>query len=742
MTAKHRTRDFSSAGILLAECTGLAVLVFGMYLFRIRPFHINNDQMFQYPVFYQEWVRLIRDCLAGRGLPLYSWRMFLGTDFYSAMAYYVTGDVFLPLFFLFDIETALLIETVLCFYIACFAMYAFLRKTSVSAGNARFLSLIYSFGGWGMLYIGQYMFHRFYAFLPLLLLGAELYFQNRRHLPAALAVFLLFLTNYYLMWPASLLLLLYCIVRESERHVSRREFLGDLVHLLGAYLAGMAAAGFLLVPAVLYVIQNPRVGAVNNSGLFWPLKVYAGWLLSFVNSPFPVYTGYANLFRLDDNGYGYWYTLFVTVIPLITALSWMMKKEHRAWLILTAVLAVSAWLKPLSVIFHGLSDPSMRWMFVIEIIVLLCAGRAMDEERDARSVRRIALCCGMLCIGSLILTAVIMGTDAEYLPHYASLLACLVLAGVEWFLYARGKTKPALILSVLEIGCCSAFMQYCFFHDVVYTDYRLSSPEFAYLMDTDPSLLFRTWFPIDDSLPGYPDLNNSMRYDFLSVRTYNSLYDTTTNPFLSLMGISEHRIDITNPDALDMLGVRYVLAENESELPAGRDYEYVTSLEDSLGVWRNLSCPGFGYAGEKVGRFASVSSVSQLKNGVFVSDPEFDLSRYDQASFAPFAAEIVTTDYLRGTVDLSAPNILYLPIPCAKGWSVRTDGVPAEIVNVNGGFIGIPLEAGMHTVELNFMSPGLKGGILLSGIGVLGFIVLLLLDRRHRRCAHADAVKC
>ena len=68
MTAKHRTRDFSSAGILLAECTGLAVLVFGMYLFRIRPFHINNDQMFQYPVFYQEWVRLIRDCLAGRGL--------------------------------------------------------------------------------------------------------------------------------------------------------------------------------------------------------------------------------------------------------------------------------------------------------------------------------------------------------------------------------------------------------------------------------------------------------------------------------------------------------------------------------------------------------------------------------------------------------------------------------------------------------------------------------------------------
>ena len=742
MTVKRKTGNHSSGWILLAECTAMTVLVFGMYLFRIRPFHINNDQMFQYPVFYQEWIRLIRDCLAGRGLPLYSWRMFLGTDFYSAMAYYVTGDVFLPLFFLLDIDTALLTETVLCFYIACFAMYALLRKTGVSERNARFLSLVYSFGGWGILYIGQYMFHRFYAFLPLLLLGAECYFQDRRHGLMAGAVCLLFLTNYYLMWPASLLVLGYAVVREMERRADRRVFFRDAAHLLGSYLIGMALSGFLLVPAVLYVLQNPRVGSITNTGLFWPLKVYAGWILSFVNSPFPVYTGYANLFRLDDNGYGYWYTIFVTVIPFITALSWMMKKEHRAWLALTAVLVVSAWLKPLSAVFHGLSDPSMRWMFVLEVILLLAAGKAMDDPAADPSVqRRCVSGYGIAAAGSLVISALIMGIDAEYLPHYCSIAVCLVLAGAEWLLYARGVKRAALALSVLEIGCCSAFMQVCFFHDVVYDDYRLESPEFAYLKDTDPELLFRIYVPIEDSLPGYPDLNSSMRYDFLSARTYNSLYDTSTNPFLSLMGISEHRIDITDPDALDLLGVRYVLVEAEEELPQGRDYEYVTTLEDSLRVYRNLSCPGFGYAGRAAGDFASVTSVSTLKEGIFVQDPNFNSKAYADAEPAPFLPEIVTTNYLRGSITLSAPGILFLPIPYTNGWTVRTDGMPVSPTPVNGGFLGIPLEQGTHAVELNFMSPGLKAGILLSGIGLVGFAALILLDRKNRTRGASEMLK-
>ena len=727
----YRSKQKTSSLWLLLECTGMIVLIFGVYLFRVRPFHINNDQMFQYPVFYQEWIRLIRDCFAGRGLPLYSWRMFLGTDFYSAMAYYVTGDVFLPLFFVFDAETALIAETVLCFYIACFAMYGLLRRTGSSCSNARFFSLLYSFGGWGMLYIGQYMFHRFYAFFPLLLLGAELYFRAGKHWPAALAVCLLFVTNYYLMWPASLFLLGYCMVRESERSVTSKQFFRDVLHLLAAYLAGMMLSGAILVPAVCYVLRNPRVGSVTNTGLFWPLKVYAGWLLSFINSPFPVYTGYSNLFRLDDNGYGYWYTMFVTIIPLITGSAWMMKKEHRAWLVFTAVLAVSSWLKPLSVLFHGLSDPSMRWTFLIQMIFLLMSARALEEDEDTAVQRRTATVYGVIVLLSLGVTAGVMGIEKEYWIHYGSIAACIISAAAEWMLYRRGRLKLAKCLALAEVACCSGIMQMSFFHDVVYSDYRLESDEFTYLKDTDNDLLYRIYMPVEDGLPGYPDLNISMRYDFLSTRTYNSLYDTAANPFLSLMGISEHRIDITDPDALDLLGTKYFLIQSDGELPADREYEYVASLEDSLLVYRSVSFSGFGYAGGRVGYFDEIDSVKDMKQGVYVNDRSVSLDRYRDCTYAPFMVSVVTTDYLSGSVVLDHPGILFLPIPYTDGWTLKVDGSPAAVCQVNGGFIGAELESGTHTVELNFMSPGLKAGILLSGAGLLALIGMIFLDHRH-----------
>ena len=51
---------------------------------------------------------------------MYSWNMYLGTDFYSSMGYYCTGDVFLPILYLFknNIELGLIIETILCVYIS------------------------------------------------------------------------------------------------------------------------------------------------------------------------------------------------------------------------------------------------------------------------------------------------------------------------------------------------------------------------------------------------------------------------------------------------------------------------------------------------------------------------------------------------------------------------------------------------------------------------------------------------
>jgi len=326
----------------------------------------------------------------------------------------------------------------------------------------------------------------------------------------------------------------------------------------------------------------------------------------------------------------------------------------------------------------------------------------------------------------------VMGTGREYLVHYASIAVCFVLGIIEWILFRQGRQKLAMILAVLEVGGYSAFMQNCFFHDVVFDDYRLASEGFAYLLDTDEDLLFRLYIPIDDVIPGYPNLNSSLRYGYLSERTYNSLYDTATNAFLSLMGISEHRIDITDPDALNLLGTKYYLVTDTSQLPDAEGFEYVTTLEDSLQVYRNRSFYGFGWAGKSVGIFSDDLSVHDLSQAVYLDQPG-DVSTYEHCSFAPFHTEIKTTNYLRGTISLAEDNILFLPIPFNKGWKVTADGMPVNAVSVNGGFLGIPLTAGDHAVELNFMSPGLKEGILCTGAGGICFLYLLFKKRKQHQ---------
>lgn len=93
------------------------IIIFFVLFFLIinKPFILGNDQSFQYNIFYKEWLRLIEEFLNGGGLPMYSWNMYLGTDFYSSMGYYCTGDIFLPILYASknSIELGLVIETVM-----------------------------------------------------------------------------------------------------------------------------------------------------------------------------------------------------------------------------------------------------------------------------------------------------------------------------------------------------------------------------------------------------------------------------------------------------------------------------------------------------------------------------------------------------------------------------------------------------------------------------------------------------
>lgn len=74
---------------------------------------------------------------------------------------------------------------------------------------------------------------------------------------------------------------------------------------------------------------------------------------------------------------------------------------------------------------------------------------------------------------------------------------------------------------------------------------------------------------------------------------------------------------------------------------------------------------------------------------------------------------------ISGTIEASGENpYLMLPLPYQQGYSAAVNGKTAEVYQVFGDMMAIPLQQGENKVTLTFVPQGLKTGILLSILGV------------------------
>ena len=85
---------------------------------------------------------------------------------------------------------------------------------------------------------------------------------------------------------------------------------------------------------------------------------------------------------------------------------------------------------------------------------------------------------------------------------------------------------------------------------------------------------------------------------------------------------------------------------------------------------------------------------------------------------------------IEGTVTASANQVFFTSIPDEPGWTVKVDGKKAKITDVAGGFIGVELMPGEHTVTMSFFPSGLAQGILLAVAGIGIVAVFIMMDRK------------
>lgn len=90
----------------------------------------------------------------------------------------------------------------------------------------------------------------------------------------------------------------------------------------------------------------------------------------------------------------------------------------------------------------------------------------------------------------------------------------------------------------------------------------------------------------------------------------------------------------------------------------------------------------------------------------------------------------LSDEYIAGEVETEENSLLYLPIIYDSNWKVTVDGEEQEIIRANGAFCVINLNAGKHSIVVEYDSKAMLVGSALSIVFLAGAAIVYALQRQ------------
>lgn len=97
--------------------------------------------------------------------------------------------------------------------------------------------------------------------------------------------------------------------------------------------------------------------------------------------------------------------------------------------------------------------------------------------------------------------------------------------------------------------------------------------------------------------------------------------------------------------------------------------------------------------------------------------------------------------YIKGTVTVSANELVYTSVNYDEGWEILVDGEKVQPVAIGDALIGIDAAPGTHTIEMTYKPKGLLIGGIISAGTLAAFIVVLVIlhiSKKKRKAKFAE----
>lgn len=703
------------------------------------------------------------------GNVVWDWSLDLGSNFIGGMMFYVLGNPSFWLSLIFPSDWFIYIVGwiyVLKYAFAGLTAYLWIRRFVKNPENAVIASVMYAFSGFMHEDLLFYHFHDVAALFPLLMLTFDGLMEERRHGPFIFAVTLNVLVNYFFFPGEVIFLVAYYILRYVMH--DGKDAWKKLPFILAEGVMGCMIGGVLLLPAALFVLQNPRVkfDYVGSNSLVYGAERYLFILKSMIfpgevmsdqsaviNHNFSSCAAYipmagmvlviAFLFMRQSRGHWltrmYRFCLIVGVVPILNAAFSMFAGLYHRWYYmpvllfsLTGALVLEQnelesriW-ESLTPCEHAIQKGMILWSIITGGFIAFLAfvpWSSSDRSKIYRADLFIAWSC--VSIAGTIFTWFIL---TQVKKHRKRLFA----AGV--FLFAAGTLITTIHLYHVANGEDAVHL-----HDRLVTSAGLPDPgpEYRYTNTDNPETLTH----------GYQTSAN-----------FCSTVSGSIFRFYTSLGLKR---DVKSPKApagmMNLISARYTYETVEKG--EGILVDKVKGKYRTYYVYKDEAVPPIGFtydtymtATEFTETAEAVRAIVMLKTLVIPDDMEDTVSEvlrhYNAAKDGSATEEYInsisvshleessrdverTTSSYASTITADSDKYAFFSIPDDSGWEASVNGEKADIVDING-FMAVRIRKGDNRIVFTYKVPGLTGGIVMTVLGFVlaGLYILLMKSRK------------
>lgn len=180
----------------------------------------------------------------------------------------------------------------------------------------------------------------------------------------------------------------------------------------------------------------------------------------------------------------------------------------------------------------------------------------------------------------------------------------------------------------------------------------------------------------------------------------------------------------------------YIMYENEYFIPMGFTYDYYVdenTFENYSEDYRDhLMLKAIYLEEEDIEKYGHLLTAFSDEEYPEFSEIDYFETCLDRSNTSGY--EFSYDNYgFTSKISLEKDNLVFFSVPYDKGWSATVNGEPAEIVKANVGFMAVEAPAGDNEIVFTYETPGLKIGIIISGIAgviLLGYLLVIYYLRK------------